>query len=392
MSTDRTTDTTTHPRPDDLDLLHSDVEEELRTQLRGLLRDRCGADGLLARVETDEVHDTALWQALTQELGIAGLSVPEELGGAGATWRETALVLEELGRAVAPVPYLGSSVLATAALLAAGDTRIVKDVAAGHRVAALAVPFVTAPDGELPGSVRAGDGTVRGMVRGVADALAADVLLVPAAGPDGVRRLQAVDVAAAGRSLRRNPVTSLDLTRPLADIHLWDAPCATVAVGPAAERAVRQALVAGAALLASEQLGVADWCLSTTVAYVKERHQFARPIGSFQAVKHRLADMWVLVTQARAVARNAAVALAAGSATAPTEAALAQAFLSEAVVQVAEEALQLHGGIGFTWEHPMHLYLKRAKSTALALGTADRHRVGLAGLVDLPPAAGWPTA
>lgn len=369
------------------DLLYSEVEEELRSQIRKLLRQRYAGDGLVARVETEEVHDSGLWRALAGELGVVGLAVPEELGGAGATWCQTALVLEELGAAVAPVPYLGHSVVATAALLAAGDVALLPDVAAGQRIAALAVPFTTLPDGEPPCSVTAADGTASGTVTDVADASEADLLLVPAAGPDGALLL-AVDLARAGRSVRRTPVVSLDLTRPLTDIELRDAPCAVIATGTAAQRAVRQALVAGAALLASEQLGVAEWCLATTVTYAKQRHQFARPIGSFQAVKHRLADLWILVTQARAVARNAAVALSAGSADAPTEAALAQAFVSEAVVKVAEEALQLHGGIGFTWEHPIHLYLKRAKSSSLAFGTADRHRAVLSGLVDLPPALG----
>ncbi|MGV9453795.1 acyl-CoA dehydrogenase family protein [Streptomyces sp. NPDC003635] len=372
------------------DLPYSDVEEELRSQLQKLLRQRYSGDGLVGRVETEEAHDTGLWRALAGELGVVGLAVPEELGGAGATWRETALVLEELGAAVAPVPYLGHSVVATAALLAAGDVALLPDIAAGQRIAALAVPFTTLPDGEPSCSVKAADGTASGTVTGVADASAADVLLVPAAGPAGALLLS-VDLAGAGRSVRRTPVVSLDLTRPLTDFELRDAPCAVIATGTAAQRAVRQALVAGAALLASEQLGVAEWCLATTVAYAKQRHQFARPIGSFQVVKHRLADLWILVTQARAVARNAAVALAADSADAPTEAALAQAFVSEVVVKVAEEALQLHGGIGFTWEHPIHLYLKRAKSSSLAFGTADRNRALLSGLVDLPPAVGRAT-
>ncbi|MFF5477735.1 acyl-CoA dehydrogenase family protein [Streptomyces sp. NPDC012935] len=368
-----------------VNLLYSEVEEDLRTQVRALLADRCPPEALLARVETDSVHDPALWRLLADGIGVAGLSVPEELGGAGATWSETALVLEELGRAAAPVPYLGSSVLATAALLAAGDTRILPAVASGQRIAALAVPFAIWPGYGLPGSVRETGGRLDGTVPGVADALAADVLLVPATGPDGPG-LYAVELSCAGRAVDRRSVTSLDLTRPLADVVLMSAPATAVAVGADAERAVEQALVTGAALLPSEQLGVAQWCLDTTVAYVKERHQFGRPIGSFQAVKHRLADLWVLVAQARAVARNAAAALSADSVTMRTEVAVAQAFSSEAVVEVAEEALQLHGGIGFTWEHPVHLYLKRAKSTALALGTADRHRAALGSLADLPGA------
>jgi alkylation response protein AidB-like acyl-CoA dehydrogenase len=153
--------------------------------------------------------------------------------------------------------------------------------------------------------------------------------------------------------------------------------------------AVTRALTVGAALLASEQYGVASWCLDETVDYMKTRYQFGRPIGSFQALKHRLADVWVDVTQARAVARYAADCAATEDADLPVAAAVAQAFNSGVAVRTAEECLQLHGGIGFTWEHPIHLYLKRAKSTSIAFGTAAAHRVALADLVNLiPPAVG----
>jgi alkylation response protein AidB-like acyl-CoA dehydrogenase len=147
---------------------------------------------------------------------------------------------------------------------------------------------------------------------------------------------------------------------------------------------VTTALTTGAALLASEQVGLAQWCLDTTVGYLKNRYQFGRQVGSFQALKHRLADLWTRVAQARAVARYAAASI--GTDDAAVAAALAQAYCAETAVLAAEECVQLHGGIGFTWEHPAHLYLKRAKSSAIALGTPDRHRAVLANLVNLPPA------
>jgi alkylation response protein AidB-like acyl-CoA dehydrogenase len=161
-----------------------------------------------------------------------------------------------------------------------------------------------------------------------------------------------------------------------------------VASGEAAARAVADALAAGAGVLASEQLGVAQRCLEMTIAYVKERHQFARPVGSFQALKHRLADVWVALTQARAAARYAAACLASGDPDTPVAVALAKAACGEVAVLAAQECVQLHGGIGFTWEHPAHLLLKRAKSGSMALGTPDRHRAALAVLVDLPPPPG----
>lgn len=371
-------------RPADLDLLYGDVEEDLRASVRSLLTDRCPWSAVLERVETSAPADLALWKELAA-MGVAGLHVPERLGGAGATLRETAVVAEELGRAVAPVPFLASAVLATSALLAAGgDTaeEALVPLAAGETTGALAVPLATAPDTPFPRAVRFDSGTVTGEVRGVADAATAQVLVVPATGADGPG-LYLVQAA----STVRTPVTSLDLTRPLASVRFDCAAARPVAVGRAAEDALRTALVSGAAVLASEQLGVAEWALGTTVDYLKTRYQFGRAVGSFQAVKHRLADLWVSVSQARAVARNAASAAVHGGPEAELDAALAQAFVSPTAVHAAEEAVQLHGGIGFTWEHPAHLYLKRAKADAIALGTADRHRMAIARLADLPPAA-----
>jgi alkylation response protein AidB-like acyl-CoA dehydrogenase len=352
------------------DLLYSETEEALRGSVRTLLADRAGSAAVLARVESGEPVDTKLWKALSADLGVVGLPVPEESGGEGASFRETAVVIEELGRAVAPVPYFGHAVLATSALLTCpGD--LLRDVATGARTAALAVPFSAY---SYAASVSAGPGGVlTGRVTSVVDASIADVLLVPA----GDGGLYAVDASAAGRSL----VTSLDLTRPLVDITLDGVPGERI--GDAAP-AVESALQTGAALLASEQLGTAEWCLETTVAYVKTRYQFGRPVGSFQALKHRLADLWVEVTQARALARYAVVCLATGDADLAVATSLAKAHCSATAVLAAEECVQLHGGIGFTWEHPAHLYLKRAKSTAIALGSPDRHRAQLAALVDLP--------
>ena len=210
------------------------------------------------------------------------------------------------------------------------------------------------------------------------------MLLVPADGvPYG---LYAVQVADAGVSTV--PVVSLDQTRQLCDVTLAAAPARQVAAGQAAEAAVAAALLAGAGVLASEQFGLADRALEITVAYVKERHQFARPIGGFQAIKHRLADLWVAVTQARAAARSAANGLVtANGAEAELAVALAKAACSDTALKAAQEMIQLHGGIGFTWEHPAHLYLKRAKADSIGFGTADAHRASLATLASLPPPA-----
>ncbi len=372
-----------------LDLLYGETETELRAAVRDVLTDKAAWRDVLARTETAETYDAALWHTLGAEIGVAGLLIPESLGGAGASYREAAVVAEELGRAIAPVPFLGSAVVATAALLSAGDTELLTGLAAGAVTAALAVPFAAGP-GKLPvPTVRLeggqpGDGAglyrLSGQVLGVADALPADVLLVPADGvPYG---LYAVRLRDAGVGLA--PVVSLDQTRQLCDITFAGAPATQVAAGRAAEAAVAAALLAGAGVLASEQFGLAERALEITVAYVKERRQFARPVGGFQAIKHRLADLWVAVTQARAAARSAANGLVTGT-DAELAVALAKAACSDTALKVAQEMIQLHGGIGFTWEHPAHLFLKRAKADSIGLGTADAHRASLAKLANLPP-------
>ncbi|QNS02626.1 acyl-CoA dehydrogenase family protein [Streptomyces xanthii] len=358
------------------DLLYTEEEEALRSAVRDLLADHCDAATVQTRAESDEPHDRALWKNLAESMGLAGLLVPEERGGQGATHREAAVVLEELGRAVAPVPYLTSAVVATEALLACEGEEaatLLAALASGRTVGALAVPLSDrAPRDEW--GVRADAAALTGAVTGVADAAAADVFLVPTA--DG---LFAVDAGAPGVTV--TPQTSLDRTRPLAAVAFDGA--AGRLLAPTAAPAVRRALRAGAGLLVSEQLGLSEWLLTETVRYTRERNQFNRPVGSFQALKHRLAQLWLETVNLKAAARGAADALAAGSEDADIAVAVAQAYAAPVAVHAAEEALQLHGGIGMTWEHPIHLYLKRAKADSIALGTAGRHREELAELVEL---------
>jgi len=361
-------------------LLYSDTEEALRDSVRHLFADRCSPKSVARAydVEAAEPFD-GVWRTLAAELGVAGLLVPESLGGAGASAREAAVVMEEIGRAVAPVPFLSSAVLATLALLGAGDIETVSGLAQGTVTAALVVPFSTAPVDPIEG-MSAGPEGLSGVVSNVAGASEADVLVVPVSGADGLE-LHTVARDAAGVEV--SPVLALDMTRPLADVRFSGVPSSRVGSGPA-EAAVADALQTGAALLASEQLGLAQWCFDTTLAYVKERKQFGRTIGSYQAIKHRLADLWIEVNSATAAARYAADTSARGDADAAIASAVAQAYCSGVAVHAAEECVQLHGGIGMTWEYPAHLYLKRAKSDQLAFGTAYRHRARLAELVDLP--------
>ncbi|MGW4541062.1 acyl-CoA dehydrogenase family protein [Streptomyces chartreusis] len=353
------------------DLLYSEEEEALRAAVRDLLSDHCDAPGVIARTESGTPHDLAAWKALADGMGLAGLLVPEDRGGQGATHREAAVVLEELGRAVAPVPYLTSAVVATEALLACdAEGGLLAELASGRRIGALAVALNVAPGGAYK-VVRHEDGALHGELTGIADAAVAGVLLVPA--DDG--GLYAVDADA----VTVTPQSSLDLTRPVATVTLDGAPGRLLGD---AEPAVRRALRAGAGLLASEQLGLAEWTLTETVRYLKERKQFNRPVGGFQALKHRLAQLWLEVVNLRAAARNAADALSTGE-DVDVAVAVAQAYAAPVAVHAAEEALQLHAGIGMTWEHPVHLYLKRAKADSIAYGTAGAHREALAETIDL---------
>lgn len=373
------------------ELLYSDVEEDLRATLRGLLADRCPWNDVLARVDTDEPYDEPLWKAVAAELGLAGLLVPEDLGGAGATPREVGVALEELARAVAPVPFFASAVLATSALVAspAGPVRddALRALGAGSRVATLAVPATMSPGTDFPLSVTgAADGDrllLTGAVTSVLAVDRADVFVVPVV-VDGAPYLALVDGSATG--FTRSALTALDATRPIGTLTLDGVSASVVASPGTAAEALHHALVVGAALLASEQLGVAERALEETIGYLKVRHQFGRPIGSYQALRHRAADLWADIAAARATARYAAAALTENSADAEVAASLAQAYCGDVAVHAAEECVQMHGGIGFTWEHPAHLYLKRAMSSALLLGTADRHRTHLGTLVGIPPA------
>lgn len=362
----------------DTDLLYGEVEEELRAGVRRLFAQRAAPPAVAAAYD-GSAGFPALWRSLARDLGVAGLLIPEDFGGAGAGAREAAVVAEEIGRSVAPVPFLTSSVIATVALLETGDHKTLAELAAGEATAALALGFGCGVPPEAA-TVEVTPGGLTGRVATVADAGTATVLLVPARGAGGTE-LHAVAMPAPGATV--TPVPSLDMTRPVSDVLLDQVPSRRVDRGDA-RGAVQEALLAGAVILASEQFGVASRCFEMTLEHVRQRYQFGRAIGSFQAVKHRLADLWVEVGQAGAAARYAADAHSRRDPDTAVAAAVAQSYCDTVAVHVAEECVQLHGGIGMTWEHPAHLYLKRAKAGQLALGTPREVRRRLAGLVGLP--------
>ncbi len=376
----------TAPTPDP-DLLYSEDEDALRAAVRALLTARSDAPTVIAGLETDAPYDSALWRALATDIGAAGLLVPEKLGGQGASAREAAVVLEELGRFVTPVPYLTSGVLAVTALLGCDTAQedvatLLGALAEGRtggrpRTAAAHRPRRGARGDGAGRSGRCADRT-RDLGRG---RLGSRCPARPGTGPRRARPPR-------GRGRRRTayaPNRSPPSTSPAASATSRSRALvgALLATGDRARAAVERAVLTGAGLLASEQLGVAEWCLDETVRYTAERTQFGRPVGSFQALKHRMAALWLEVASARAAARNAADALAGDSPDAAVAVAVAQAYCAPVAVRAAEECVQLHGGIGMTWEHPAHLFLKRAKSDEVALGTPGRHRDALAELAGL---------
>jgi acyl-CoA dehydrogenase len=367
----------------------TDEQRELARVVREVLDERSPQEAVRAAAESTDGVDPALWATLA-ELGLPGLAVPEELGGAGAGWVEQGLVLEEMGRVPACAPYLSAVALAAPALLAAGDAdaaaRWLPDLAAGRLLATAAVPGdPRVPVAEAVGSVaeRAGRGwRVSGDEPVVLDAATAGLLLVGARTGAGVG-LFAVEPGPGARVLHRR---TSDRTRRVAALELRDAPATLVGAVDDGARVLEHVRRVTAVALAREQVGGAARTLELAVAHAQQRVQFGRPIGSFQAVKHRCADVLVRVETARSAAWAAVRALETGDPDLPLVASLARAVCSEAYVRCASDAVQVHGGIGFTWEHPVSLHVKRSRGSAVLLGTPREHRAVVARLAPvLPP-------
>jgi alkylation response protein AidB-like acyl-CoA dehydrogenase len=358
----------------------SDEQNQLRASVRKFCSENFDEQSVRRLMESDPPFDPKVWTRLGSELGVLGLSVPEADGGVGGTLVDQAVAVEELGASLACGPVFGTVFFAIPALVAAsaGQVRdeLLAELVEGRRTAAFAVADRAGVLGE--DSVSADGDALTGTVERVVDAGAADDLLVAARGADGVA-LYAVD--AAGPGVERSPLVTLDLTRPQATVRLSGAPGRLVGGPGEAERVIEHALQVGSALLAAEQVGAGQHLLDLSVAYAKSRLQFGRPIGSFQAVKHRLADLLVDLEHARSTAYHAVWALADGSDDPALAVSIAQATCSAALSRIAADTIQVHGGIGFTWEHQAHLYCKRATTDAALLGTAEQHRSRVAELV-----------
>ncbi|WDF39029.1 acyl-CoA/acyl-ACP dehydrogenase [Streptomyces sp. T12] len=378
-----------------MDASFTPEQDEIRRTLRELLHSRCGPRELRAALDAPAGHDPDLWTALAGRLGLPGLALPEAYGGVGCSATELALACEETGRALAPSPLLATAVLAAPLIGSLGAEAqradLLPRIASGTLTAALAVPgaalatalaLTGAGDGDWAGGGRAGGVQARrvangwrlyGQVDQVLDGHSAGLLVV-AAHAGGFARSRTLLFLVPGDAVGvvRVRQTALDATRPQGCLQLRDVEAELLGEEDGQDVLAALASVGGtaAAVLACEAVGAADRVLERTVEYVGQREQFGRAIGSFQAVKHRLADVYVGVQAARSAAYYAAWAVAHGEHVCGL--ALAQAL--EALRAASAEGIQLHGGIGFTWEHEAHLYFKRAAGDELLFGPVHRLR------------------
>ena len=354
---------------------------ELRDSVRDFLAAKSGEQQVRAAIETERGYDEDLWRLMASGLSLPGLALPEEYGGDGFGFTELQVILEEMGRALTPSPFLASVVLAAGAILATGDEVAAKaylpGIASGQTTAALAVAesagswsFDQLTTTARPSGDGSGGWLLAGTKQFVLHGATADLIVVAAHTEQGPGFFAVQPGRQSGTALTRTALRTLDLTRPMATLQFADTPATLIGTPGTAGSALDDVLDRAMTALAAEQAGAARACLEASAAYARERHQFGRPIGSFQAVKHKCADMLVKVELAQAAATEAARAAAGDPDAAPLAqaAAVAHAVCSESLMFVASENIQVHGGIGFTWEHPAHLYFRRAKASQLMFG------------------------
>ncbi|MFV3370694.1 acyl-CoA dehydrogenase family protein [Pseudomonas sp. NY15435] len=383
-----------------MEFAFTDEQLMIRDSAEGFLADALPSSAVRAAMAAG-CHDRALWQRIRDELGWQALLVPEAHGGLGLGFVELAIVQEQLGRRLASLPFFAST-LAVCALRVLGNAeqqaRWLPGLAEGSLTAALALGAEGAPEVSAVQiqARKEGEGFVlEGRLRPVLDGHSADLLLIPArlAGSGGEEGICLFAVPAISSGLQRCALPTLDQTRQLAEIelqHLYLPADALLGTAGAAWPKLQTVVQLAAIALAAEQVGGAQQALDLSVAYTRERQQFGRPVGSFQALKHRMADMMLQVECARSALYYAAcvaqqaldlegdLALAAEL---PLAAALAKSGASEAFFHCAAEAIQLHGGVGFTWEYDPHLYFKRARAGESLFGTPAWHRERIAAAI-----------
>jgi len=371
-----------------MNFAHSEEQEAFREGLRRFLAEASPPAEVRRTMATPEGVDRGLWKRMAEELGLQGLLIPEAEGGQGFGFLEVGIALEELGRALLCAPYLGSAVLATSALLEAGDAAArrahLPALASGGAFGALAL----LDPGAGPGAAdvrmsfeRDGAGfRLSGEKRYVDGGLVADLVVVAARRPGsaGLEGLSLFLVDGAAPGLSRTPLETLDPTRRLAHLTFEGVGARLLGAEGASGAALSRVLDLGAVALAAEDVGGAERCLEMALAYARQRVQFARPIGSFQAVKHKAAEVLLELESARATAQYAAWTAAEAPQELPLAASLAKAVCGEAYLRAAAESIQIHGGIGFTWEHDAHLYYRRARANETLLGDGTAHRARIA--------------
>ncbi len=361
----------------------SEEQEELRKAVHRFLADKSPETEVRRLMETTEGYDPAVWSQMADQLGLQSLTIPEDLGGSGFGYVELIVVLEEMGAALLCAPYFSTVALGANALLTSGDDQakaeLLPGIASGETIATLAI---TEDNGRWDFSgitleaTKAGGGwKLSGHKNYVIDGHTADLVLVAGRTPEGVTLFA---VAGDADGLTRTALPTMDQTRKQARLEFADTPARLVGTEGSAEAGLSKTLDLAAVALAAEQVGGAQRCLDNAVEYAKNRIQFGRPIGSFQAIKHKCADMLLEVESAKSAAYYAGWAAAEDSDELPVVASLAKSYCSEAYFHAAAENIQIHGGIGFTWEHHAHLYFKRAKSSELLLGDPAYHRELLA--------------
>jgi alkylation response protein AidB-like acyl-CoA dehydrogenase len=361
----------------------SEEQDELRRLVRRFLEEKSPEGEVRRLIATPEGYDEAVWRQMADQLGLQALIIPEADGGAGFGYVELAVVLEEMGAALLCAPFFSTVALATNALLNAGDElarkRWLPAIASGDTIATLAL---IGDDGKwdldsvtTTATERGGAWTLDGHKSFVLDGHTASLILV-AARTDAGLSLFSVDADADG--LTRTPLATMDQTRKQARLEFTSTPATLVGADGDAATGLERTLQLACVALAAEQVGGAQRVLDNAVDYAKNRMQFGRPIGSFQAIKHKCADMLLEVESAKSAAYYGAWAATSDDAELPLAASLAKSYCSEAYFHCAGENIQIHGGIGFTWEHHAHLYFKRAKSSELLLGDPAYHRELLA--------------
>jgi alkylation response protein AidB-like acyl-CoA dehydrogenase len=361
----------------------TEEQDELRKTVRSFLEAKSSEEAVREQMETEAGYDQAVWSQMGEQMGLQGLSIPEEFGGSGYSFIELGIVLEEMGRALLCAPFFSTVVLAANTLLHSGDDAAkaahLPGIASGETIATLAF---TEPSGKWDeagitmAATAAGDGyTLTGTKMFVIDGHTANLIIVAARTANGVS-LFAVDGDAAG--LTRTPLSTMDQTRKQAKLEFANTPATLIGTEGAGWAVLSTVLDLAAVGLAAEEVGGAQKVLEQAVEYAKVRVQFGRPIGSFQAIKHKCADMLLEVESAKSAAYYGMWCAAEMNDELPSVASLAKAYCSEAYFHAAAENIQIHGGIGFTWEHPAHLYFKRAKSSELLFGDPTYHRELLA--------------